>query len=696
MPQQMERNHGLLDLTDSFLQERYKERVLELAGKYPKDSESLYINAVDLYRFNPDLLDDFLKRPGKVKQHFRDSLADMALPVDVDLSGADIRLTDKDNFLDRVGVGELYSEHETRIVAVRGRIGQVTGSVTKITEAAYECIKCGKFNYIPQPETQLSEPVGCEHCERESPGFKLNFRQSETVDQKKLKLEQPPHEQTNGSGQELVVYNFGDLIHVGGENGLQDKAGEMVTIIGRYTPDRSDLQGKNPTPTYDNYLVAEDYIFEDGQDESIDVEKYREEVEKYAGKQDAIDIFKKSIDPGLTMTAGWNSATEMATAYLFGAPRIDPPEGDMVRGDIHMLFVSDPGMRKSVFAKRVAELSPRAELRQSTGMSSEVGLTAAAQKDDFGEGQWSLSPGALPRANGGHLILDEIDKGPSNFLDGIHDPLEGEQELKVDKAGIQATMATRVGFMALGNPKDGRFDKYSDIPEQIGLDPALMSRFDLIATMQDKPDSEEDETIASGVLDSIDESARIEYGTLEPEEAENINAEVSRDVLKAWVTIAREEIQPLLTEEAKDILREFYVETRDLNDANADQPPVTARALVAGVRIAMAFARCELSESVTQYHAERAKELSKHVIKNNFDPDTGEWDADRTNEGKNSQQKRMDRVRDVLVEADEPITVDELADKASISQSRASRDIEKLQNAGDVSEPETNKYRWIA
>jgi len=684
----------LLDNFNELFRDYYREDIAKLAQSYPKDRQSLYVEAKDVWRYDSALLEDWKNEPAKIRETAEEALPHVDIPIDIDLEGAHVRLTDSNDYLDRLGVGELYAEHETNLIAVRGRVGQVTGARTKLTVAAFECQRCGTITRMPQPDTDFQEPHECQGCERQGP-FHVNFNQSERINQQKLKLEEPPHEQTNGSGQEILVYCHNDLIHEGGENGLVDTAGETVTIIGEYLPDETDLQGRgNVTPTYDCYFKAHSIVFDDDRTDEIDVDKHRDEVNQYASRADAIDVFRESIDPGLTITDKWDMATLMATGYAFGAPRIDPEDGDMVRGDLHMLFVSDPGMRKSVFADKLAELLPNSEIRQATGMSSDVGLTAAAQQDEFGDGGWSLSPGALPRANGGHLIIDEIDKGPG--LGGIHDALEGSQELKIDKAGIQATLATRVGFMALGNPTEGRFDPYEPIAEQIDLDPALMSRFDLIVTMSDEADRDMDTEIATGVLDSVDESARLEYGDMETSEAEAVTPEVPREVMKAWVKIAREEINPLLSEDAKNVLRDYYVDTRQLNDEESDKPPATARTLLGGIRLSMAFARAELSEEVTERHAELAKEVSKAVVAQNFDPESGEWDADRTTETPSSQQERVEAI-EMCLRSDGKLTLDEIADRTGISERKIEHRLEKLRNRNPAPVVRNgDEYRWIA
>jgi len=682
-------NHSVLDKLKNFYDRYCEDEIGTLLDKYPSEQKSLYIDFADLYQFDADLADDMVDRwdesfdGGTMQDHAERALRDYNRSP-VEIPDVHVRLTDTQGYLPRLKVSDaLASEHIGEYVALRCQIGDVTGQMSRITEAGFECQKCGGMNYIPQGFVQFQEPHECQACTRDGP-YHINYEETEFVDQRKIRFEQPPEEQANGSGDEIVGYCLDDLVHAG-DGSLTDKAGSRVTVLGTMKVDDSDLYGRGDSePVVDKYFIPEAFIF-DEQDETIDVDAHREQVNEWASRDDAVDVFKRSIDPGLTITGKWAEATEMATAWLFGAPRIDPDDGDMVRGDIHMLFVSDPGMRKSVFAENLEELSPQCLLRDAGGMSSEVGLTSSASQDAFGDGKWTLTPGALPRANGGHLILDEIDKGPNDFLGGIHGALEGDQQLKVNKADISATLATRVGFLALGNPVDGRFDPYEDIASQIDLDPALMSRFDLIVTMEDTPDEETDESIAEGVLESIDESARMEYGELNVEDAESVAPEVPRKVMQAWVKIAREEIHPLMTTEAKHILQEFYVDARQLNDDESDKPPFTARKLVAGWRLASAFARCELSERIEPRHAERAVNLSKSVIGENFDPETGEFDPDRTTEGKTTQQQRVQTILEVC--RGQQLTVDEIVDETGFDRDQVENRVHKLYQKGELIRP---------
>lgn len=676
-------------LRDEFLRTYYHEQIGEFVTGYPKDGTVFHVEYDDLYRYDSDIADDVIEAPGQSQKLLEEALATYDLPVDVSLDGASVHVTDTKRAMPGRGVEDLTVNDLGRLVAVDCQIEEVTERKSRMKIGAFRCRQCNRVSREAQEFNDTTLPPECENCGRQGP-FEIVEHKCEWVDQRKLKLESPPEANNNAS---VEAYCLGDMADAAGGK-LHDKAGSRVRVIGKLEADKSSLfGGRDNTPVADEYVVVKGFAWGGELNEDIAVEEHRDMVEQYAGREDAVDLFARSIHPSLVVTEQWETAIEMCTAWVFGAQRIDPPEGDTIRGDIHMLFVSDPGMNKSNFASKLAELSPQCLLKDSEGMSSEVALTAAATREGFGDGQWSIKPGAGPKANGGHLILDEVDKGPDGFLNGMHSLLEGEQVLKVEKAGKEATLATRFGFMALGNPKDGSFDRYDSISEQVDLHDALMSRFDLICAMEDSPGEEHDTDVANGVLDSIDESARIQDAELAPEDANATQREVPKDVMRAWVQIAREEITPQLTDDAKAQLAEYYVDARGLNDeSETDTAPTTARTLMAGWRLSAAFARVELSDTIEPRHAKRAIRLSKYVVGLNYDPDSGEFDAARTNEAPSTQQQRRDAIKK-FVRENGPVEVSEVKDAVDVDDDTVERDIEKLKQKAVFYEPTTGEVK---
>src|SRR5947208_9227296 len=166
------------------------------------------------------------------------------------------------------------------------------------------------------------------------------------------------------------------------------------------------------------------------------------------------------------------------------------PDGRRIRGNGHLLLVGDPGTAKSELLSYMSRLSPRG-IYATGKAASAAGLTAAAVRDEFGEGRWTLEAGALVLADKGLAAIDELEKMNPQDRSAIHEAME-QQRISVAKAGITAVLQARCAVLAAANPKFGRFDETKFVAEQLDLPPALISRFDLIFSMIDRPQADRD------------------------------------------------------------------------------------------------------------------------------------------------------------------------------------------------------------
>ena len=667
-----------------FLQQYHAEDVAKLTY----DREAVWIDHSDLFAFNADIADNVLANPSDYIRAFEDAVGD------VDTSTADapefapIRFYNLPS-ADTYAPGEIRAEHGERLVSITGILERVTTTSDTPREVCFECQRCGNPMYVPQDVTtrELQQPTECSGCERQGP-WDINHQETAWDDYAKLRIESRPDVE-NDDGK-ITGYVLNDLINTGGETGLLERAGEPVTVTGIIKRVQKDGRGANSL-LFDHFIEVRGVEFERDQ-ETVDVAAHREEFEELASQENAIELFAESIAPQLHETEAWESAMEFAVAYLFGAPRIDIPQGPTYRGDLHFLIISDYGMGKSTFKEDIEAFSPKCLSKSTTALSSGVGLTAAAVKDDFGEGQWTIKPGLLVRANGGHLILDEIDKGPDE-LTAMNDALEGEQTVDVERAGKSATYQSRTAVMALGNPTDGRFNENEAIAPQLGIKESLLSRFDGIVTMRDTVDRETDKAVAETWGKAYTEAQKAEVA--DADEFDTLERPVSIDVGQAWIKHAREDVNPVLEYEQFSDLKEWYAnDVRQLNNSygsggeGEDMPvPATVRELAAAAKMAIAFARVELKETVEDKHIERAKKLAKRLVKQN-------WDGEKFNAAKNqgaTQAERKDRILEA-VETD-ALTVEEIAATAKVSQDVAEQEIENLRRKGEIYEPKTGEYR---
>lgn len=643
------------------------EEIAELAQKYPNEKRSLYIEAKDLRTYNDDitgkgksLLDKWAENPNEVQNIAEAALRDYENPpAQFDFSGGDgypsayVRLTDTESTMDRYGVGELRNDQGGKYVAVSGQLSAVTGAKDRIVDAAFECQRCGTMTYIPQRGTGFQEPHECTGCERQGP-FDVDHDQSQFVDERKIQVRQPPEDASNGEGQAIEGYVRDDLADIGGPNGLPSRAGDRVIVFG-VVERRQLTQGQKKEPVFERYLDVQAIHFENSDLQEIDPREFMDKIEEHANAENPVQRFAESIIPEHYTTPQWERGLTLLTAYLFGCPRLDPKNGPTIRGDIHCLLIGDPSTGKSQALSAISEISPDSERRSATGLSSNVGLTAAATKDDFGDGQFTLKPGILARA-GWHAIIDEIDKGPED-LTKINDALEGEQVITVDKAGISAKLDSRTSLLASGNPKHGRFQPHGEgWKEQIDIDPSLFSRFDGVVVLTDEQDEELDSAIAETIGKSFQEAAAMEEADRNGDDPQDVEREVSdrtvpMEVMQAWVKYARENIFPLPSQEVMDMAEEKYVELRSINNNGGENAPsAMTRDYLAMVRYAVAFARVRLSETVSKADMEMAANLQEELIRQTED-ESGNIDRALWGEERSQADIKTDNDVVMLVDA---------------------------------------------
>ncbi|WP_115863245.1 LAGLIDADG family homing endonuclease [Halorussus litoreus] len=293
----------------------------------------------------------------------------------------------------------------------------------------------------------------------------------------------------------------------------------------------------------------------------------------------------------------------------------------------------------------------------------------------------------------------------------MHEALE-QQKISISKAGINATLKSRCSLLGAANPKYGRFDQYEPIGEQIDLEPALVSRFDLIFTVTDKPNEEEDRRLAEHILQTNyagqlnTQRTEMSAPNITQEEVDSQTDQVAPaidpDLLRKYIAYSKRNCFPTMTEDAKEVIEDFYVDLRT-KGADEDAPvPVTARKLEALVRLAEASARVRLSDSVEVEDAERSVRITRSCLQDiGVDPETGQFDADVVETGTSKTQRdRIKNLKQLISEIeedyDEGAPVDEVmsrADEIGMEQSKAEHEIDKLKQKGEVYEPSTDHLR---
>jgi len=285
-----------------------------------------------------------------------------------------------------------------------------------------------------------------------------------------------------------------------------------------------------------------------------------------------------------------------------------------------------------------------------------------------------------------HNCIDEFDKMDPRDRVGIHEAME-QQTVSIAKAGIVATLNARASILAAANPAFGRYIYNRPVTENIDLPVTILSRFDLIFVITDRPDKEYDTKLAEYVLD-------FHRGKYPEALEENI---IDKDLLKKYIAYARKNIHPVLSEEAKNKIVKFYVEMRSKSEEPDSPIAITPRQLEALVRLAEAHAKMALNEIVTEEDAEAAINLITYFLRSvGVDVETRRIDIDIVMTGKPKSQRDkimmiMDLIKDMIEENNgNPVKREDIIQRAvekGLDENFVRKVIEKMHENGELIEP---------
>ena len=696
-----ESSKDLVDSLGDFLRKYYdvkdsgRTEIKELAQKYPNEQRSLEIDYDDIYRFDPDLADDVLEQPKQMQRYFEEALRLYDLPIDVSLGQAHARIYNLPEAYTFYPGEFSPSKHLGDYRGIRGEVTKTSDVYPKIEEAAFECQLCSTLNRVPQSDGNFQEPHECQGCERQGP-FKVNFDQSEFVDAQKLRIKVPP-ELADGAGQKIDAFVEDDIA---GDVTVGDRV--VVSGVIHFEQETKNSQKQ---PKFDPYLEGHHIEIEQTDQQDLDVSsEERKRIRELANgaEGDPLEVGAQSLT---TKVFGYDLEKKALILAMVSGGQIQYADGDSDRSTLNVFLIGDPGTGKSKLIDRAESIGWRTvgvTSRRATG----PGLTVAAEQDDFGDGDWSLKAGAFVKANGGTVCIDELDDMDPEVRSFMLEPMS-KQKINASIAGEQATFETQASVITAANPTHGRFDPYEPIPEQFDFRSDLLSRFDLIFTVQDVPDEDDDRELADHILDVRDAAKRDEDGLGEDDAGDSTEPIVDPEIFRKWIAVAKQQPNPPFESKAvKEQLRESFLQIRKLYDVGDNSPvPVTFRDLEGLVRIAEAAATFELSDTITERHAQIATELAGRSMEDVGKNEDGEFDADVVEVGQSKSQKERRKllastINDLDDEYESGVPRDRVIESMTEGDDRwdADRlhtDMDSMLEDGVAIEPQTDHIRYL-
>ena len=679
-----------LDLFIEFFEEVYKKEIEELASKYPQE-KSLEIDYKKLEDFDLNLAERLISSPNIIIES-----ANAAIRK-IDLGILDKEVEENFNpivrFFNlpeeyRISIRDVGSDHLSELISVEGTIRVITEKLEKLTKAYFICRKCQTPMIVIQKTQQLTKPIMCNECK--SKEFDIDLEQSTFIDYQKIQI-QEPLENLKGSEQasNIDVYLSDDLVN-------RCSAGDKIIVTGtlKLRPPKGDLN------IYSRYLVAAHIEKIDQEYEELKISFDEEqEIKTLSKKEDVYSLLSKSIAPNIF---GHEVVKEAITLQMFGGVRKEIAK-QKFRGNIHVLLVGDPSTGKSKLLEYADILAPKSIYVAGKTVSG-AGLTVSAVKDEYGEGGWTLKAGAIILASGGIAMIDEFDKITPDDRSSLHEAM-AQSTVSVSKAGLYSKFRADTSVLAAANPKYNRFDPYKPPLEQIDLPFSLLSRFDLYFVIPDLLDKKMDQDIAKHVLktQALAEKLSGRDKSISKEEFNEIEKQIlppiDPNLFKKYVAFARQNIKPVLTEKASDLILNFYVELRDIGRKSRSFT-ATPRQLEGLIRLSEAGAKVKLKRTIDEEDAQRAIRVFKTSLEQvAMDKETGTIDIDILQTGQSQSERNF--IKTVLkllkeLTVEKPILTKEFLDiveKDGHQKEKVMDAVKKLKQLGDVYEPKSGSLK---
>ncbi len=503
-----------------------------------------------------------------------------------------------------VSVRQIKARQIGKLVNVKGVVIRATEVKPMLQVATYTCDRCGAETYQPISSSSFMPIEMCQSqdCQVNKSGGRLclQTRGSKFVKYQEIKIQEHSEQVPVGNIPRALT------IIARGENTRACRPGDHVGITGTFLPVlKTGFYQAQQGLLSDTFVEAHSIAqLNKQEDEEMLADQLTDEEAAKICEDDFYSKLTTSIAPEIY---GHEDIKKALLLMLVGG--VDKnPKGMKIRGSINICLMGDPGVAKSQLLNYIDRLAVRSQYTTGRG-SSGVGLTASVLKDPI-TGEMVLEGGSLVLADQGICCIDEFDKMLEADRTAIHEVME-QQTISIAKAGIMTSLNARVSILAAANPSFGKYNPKKSVEANINLPAALLSRFDLLWLMQDRPDRDVDLRLAQHI------TYVHQHNVQPPTNFEPLDMKLMR----RYIALCKTK-QPVVPESLTDHIVSVYCEMRKEARVGSDTTFTSARVLLAILRLSTALARLRLSNIVERddvNEAIRLMEMSKESLKPRYD-----------------------------------------------------------------------------
>lgn len=436
---------SIVSFFNDFFTVEYKEKINSLKLSYP-DQKSLYVDYRDLEIRDPEIADLFLKKPELIVEGAKEALAELNpyIPGGVKFE-PNVRFFNlpSDTFL----IEHLSSTNINEAVSFKGVVTRRADVMHKVKLAVYKCAMCqSELRFIVDKD--FIPPKKCDECKKLGTMRQVEEKSSFTDIQRAEVQELLERVRGGAPSAHVELLLEDDLVN-------DIAPGDNVVVTGVMRLKKPMKTRQKQEMVFSRFIEVNSVQSLRRDFEEIEITKEDEaRIKEFSRDPNIAEYISKSIAPSIY---GHDEVKKALALQLFGGTKGKTMKGGAsIRDDIHILLIGDPGLAKSRFLLSVNELAPKSVYVSGKSVSG-AGLTVSAEKDELGEGGWTLKAGAIVLASGGSVQIDEFDKIDDEDRASLHEALETQSY----------HYKTRVMFsdgkeMEIGKLVESRMDKHKD------------------------------------------------------------------------------------------------------------------------------------------------------------------------------------------------------------------------------------------
>lgn len=437
------------------------------------------------------------------------------------------------------GIRHLNPEvHTGKILCVRAVLRSVTEKLNKIDALSYTCPACGAVDYIALlSDFMFLGNTRCKVCKKRIMKFDKEIKKQVI----RVKIEEPTE---SSETHRKSCYVYGEL-----KAGVVDyyisqniNAGDRVILIVKLV-NNPTVKGMAISQFFFNiYSIEKDREREEQYSiTNEDIKKLIDESKKEGFVKKLISSIAPQIegydDVKLGLLIQENSGTN-EDVNVWEEPTVN-------KNQVHIILAGAPASGKTFLSKFLLNVSPKSYFA-SGDQSSIAGLLGTVYQDPMLQNEWSLSAGAFAIANGGTIIIDELNKLDSKEISRLNQVLS-DYKVSFDKAKVNTTIYTVVKLLGIMNPIGDTWKKSDGLTQQkiiqLNLKRAFTTRVSLIFPFYE---------------DDLDTSDKVERALKRKKGMLNTDEYFSEDFLRKYFSYVKKKKVVFNNDELIQKQKEFY------------------------------------------------------------------------------------------------------------------------------------------